>query len=263
MRHVRSFFNVAAGYQPLMRLAGLDVDSVFDHPEIRVWRSIPERENCTLDVATGDGQVVRLHIKRHHRGRGTRSPADDEADGIRLLQEKGIPTTPLVGWGRTESGRSFLITEDLSGHRAADKLLQERAVSFDDLLSPTADLAARLHAAGLHHRDLYLCHFFARPDAGNPDLRLIDAARVRRLPRWPFRRRWVVKDLAQFWYSTTALPVNDEQRYAWLAHYARRADVNHAGPLRAAVRRKAAWVARHDAKLRRTQPDRNVSIPGA
>ncbi len=62
-----------------------------------------------------------------------------------------------------------------------------------------------LHNGGLHHRDLYLCHFLGRRDE-NPqaDLRLIDAARVRPLPGPLTRRRWIVKDLAQFWYSTTA-----------------------------------------------------------
>ena len=32
-----------------------------------------------------------------------------------------------------------------------------------------------------------------------------------------------MKDLAQFWYSTTKLPVTDEQRLAWLARYGDRA----------------------------------------
>ena len=35
-----------------------------------------------------------------------------------------------------------------------------------------------------------------------------------------FVRRWIVKDLAQFWYSTTKLNVTEEQHRAWLAEYA-------------------------------------------
>ena len=80
----------------------------------------------------------------------------------------------------------------------------EEAVSHAERLA--AESADPLHDEDLHHRDLYLCHFFANP--GDPrDLRLIDAGRVKRLPGWPLRQRWIVKDLAEFWYSTLGLAV--------------------------------------------------------
>src|SRR4051812_48747885 len=216
----RNRFQVAPQFQPLLRAIGLDAEAVFTHPDIKVWRSIPERENCTLDADLPDGRHVRLHVKRHVPSRFPKTPADEEAQGIRALEVEGIPTVPLVGWGRLIDGRSFLITQDLSDYRDAEKLVQG-GMPFEPLLEPTADLAARLHAAGLHHRDLYLCHFFARENAPS-DLRLIDAARVKRLPGWLTRTRWIVKDLAQFWYSTTKLPITDDQRTRWLRRYAER-----------------------------------------
>jgi heptose I phosphotransferase len=243
-----------------MRQVGLDAEAVFDHPDIKVWRSLPERDNCTLDADLPDGRHVRLHVKRYRPQRGMKTPADEESLAIRALETHQIPTVPLVGWGKIADGRSFLITEDLSSYRESEKLVRDEGLPFEQLLEPTADLAARLHAAGLHHRDLYLCHFFARPDAPN-DLRLIDAARVKRLPAWPMRQRWIVKDLAQFWFSTTALPVTDEQRTRWLARYAEQRRLKTIDPLRRAIERKAAWIARHDAKLREKQKVRNVSIP--
>ena len=96
------------------------------------------------------------------------------------------------------------------------------------------------------------------------DLKLIDTARVRRLPGLLTRRRWVVKDLAQFWYSTTKLPVTDEQRLAWLARYAGRRGLGagrDGDRLRRSIERKAGAIGRHDAQLREKQPTRNVSIP--
>ena len=45
-------------------------------------------------------------------------------------------------------------------------------------------------------------------------MRLIDTARVRPLPVLFTRKRWIAKDLAQFWYSTLGLAVSDEQRQA-------------------------------------------------
>ena len=249
-------FRVLPQYQPWMRQIGLDADAVFDHPDIVAWRKLPDRENCTLD-ATVDGGPVRLHIKRWTGTGGASQAAADEVRGIELLKGAGIPTVPLVGWGGLVDGRSFVITEDLGGYRDAEKLVQA-GVPFERLLEPTAALAASLHRAGLHHRDLYLCHFFAR-ETDPTDLRLIDVARVRRLAGL-FKRRWIVKDLAQFWYSTRALPVSDEQRTRWLARYAAARDLDPAG-LRRSIERKAAAIARHDAKLKIAQPTRNVSIP--
>jgi heptose I phosphotransferase len=256
MRHNR--FEASAEYQPLLREIGLDAEAIFGHPDIKVWRSIKERENCTLDADLSDGRHIRLHIKRFHPVSGPTTPADAEARGIRALQGKNIPTTPLVGWGKLTDGRSFIVTEDLVGYRDAEKLVAS-GLPFDDLLQPTADLAARLHSAGLHHRDLYLCHFFAN-ESKPSDLRLIDPGRVKTLPGWPLRRRWIVKDLAQFWYSTLSLPVTDSQRSQWLQRYS---EQTHTQPSdwRAAIERKSAWIARHDAKLRRQQTGRNISIP--
>jgi hypothetical protein len=250
----QSKFQVCAEYQPLMRMLGLDAQTVFDHPEIRCWRRLPDRENCMLDADLSDGRHIRLHVKRYTDSRA----ASPEVEGHRLLVRAEIPTAPLVGWG-TSDGRSFVIFDDLTGYMPADKLV-ERGMPFETLLEATADLAARLHNADLHHRDLYLCHFMAREKGDAGELRLIDPARVRPLPRLLTRRRWIVKDLAQFWYSTQKLPVSDEQRSRWLARYA-----THAGMrddvLRKPIERKARSIARHDERLHRDRPERDVSIP--
>jgi len=257
----RDQFHVDPRYQPLIRMFGLDAEAVFSHPDIKVWRSIPERENCILD-ATVDGREIRLHIKRYHAaGAGTATPAEEEARGIQYLLAKEIPTVPLVGWGRLADGRSFVISEDLTDFRPADKLI-ESGFSFDRLLSPTADLAGRLHSCGLHHRDLYLCHFFVKADGEQIELRVIDAARVRPLPRW-LKKRWIVKDLAQFWYSATQLGVQKEQLIQWLNRYGAARDLKETSGLLRAIGRKVAWISHHDKKLNRAQPTRNISIPQA
>jgi hypothetical protein len=252
----RDQFHVNPSYQPLMRMIGLDADGVFSHPDIKVWRSIPERENCTLDAMV-DGREVRLHIKRYHAGRSSKNEVEEEVGGIELLHAHQIPTVQLVGWGELADGRSFVISEDLKDFKAVDKAI-ELGFPFDRLIDSTADLAARLHTSGLHHRDLYLCHFFVKTAGDELDLRLIDAARVRRLPRF-FRARWIVKDLAQFWYSAKKLGIVDDQLIRWLGRYTDNAP-NIAPPLRL-IEAKVSWIARHDKKLNLSQPNRNVSIP--
>ena len=250
--------HVAPGYQPIFREVGLDAEAIFTSPEIKPWRTLKDRENCTLDVTRPDGSRMRFHIKRFPAAGGMGTPADREVNGFRTLDLERIPTAPLVGWGKLSDRRSFIITEDLAGYDAADKLI-ESGLSFDRLLEPTADLAATLHGAGLHHCDLYLCHFFAREIGDRLYVRLIDAARVTRLGL--LANRWIVKDLAQFWFSTTTLPVTQAQRMAWLDRYAARRKLDSVVTLQRAIQKKSNWIARHDAELRKKQPHRNVSIP--
>ena len=254
----RNTFHVAPQHAALVREVGLDADAVFERDDIKPWRTLPDRENCILDAPAGSGTSVRLHIKRYPAGvKGT--PAQDEVRGIELLQRAGIPTVPLVGWGTLADGRSFVVSLDLAGFKDSEKLVQG-GLPFADVLGPTADVAAKLHAANLHHRDLYLCHFFAKTAAGTaPEIALIDAARVKSLPRW-FAERWTVKDLAQFWYSTTKLPVTEAQRDTWLARYAEKRGLTSTAALRRAIVRKSAWIARHDRRLNERQPTRNVSL---
>ena len=276
-----AYYRAEAGYAPLLREAGLvDGPSVFEHPAIRVWRTITERENAVLDLPldgaterdgggekrAGGGAGLRFHVKRDRR-RVRQGPAAAEAAGIRTLAAAGIPTTPLAAYGRLSDGRTFVITADLTGYDDAEQLVR-RGMPFERLLRPTADLAARLHNGRLHHRDLYLCHFFATPSsdpsaAGDvADVRLIDAARVKRLPRW-FATRWVVKDLAQFVYSARQAGVGPNQLKAWLVRYAGQRGLGAADGLFGRVFRKAGVIARHDAALRRKQPGRGVSIGGS
>ncbi len=256
---IRPVCNVAASRQPILRELALDAQTVFTHPDIHTWRKLPDRDNATLDATLSDGRPLRLHIKRYPPTRRKTHPAEEEARGIQLLNRAGIATAPLVAWGHDEMGRSFLITEDLAGQDPLDKLIAG-GVDFEAVLNPTADLAALLHDSGLHHRDLYLCHFFARREDPAAAPALIDAARVRPLPRL-LSGRWIVKDLAQFRYSGLQLKIPPQRLNAWLERYAQRRKLKNIESLRRRILRKTARIGRHDAQLVRRQPGRNISIP--
>lgn len=251
---------VATQYQTVFREIGMDGDAVFDHPQIVPWRRLDDRENCTLDATLRDGRSIRWHIKRYPATRRSPTPGEREVNGFKLLQNATIPAPALVGWGKLGDGRSFVITEDLDGYQPADKLLAS-GFAFERLRNPLADLAAQLHNAGLHHRDLYLCHFFVKAGADAIDVKLIDVARVKKLPALLTRQRWIVKDLAQFWYSTLALPITQPQREAWIARYMEKRRESGIVPVMRAIEKKVARIAKHDEKLRKKQPGRNISIP--
>jgi hypothetical protein len=248
---------IQAAYQALLQPLGLEGAGYFSDPRIVVWRTLPDRENCTLDVAWPDGRPVRLHIKRYPGRWG--HLAEAEATALQSLERCGIACAPLVASGRLPDGRGFIVTEDLAGFAPADKLIAG-GLPFETLLGPTAELAAKLHSAGFHHRDLYLCHFFCRVQETKVEVKLIDAARVRRLPGWPMTSRWIVKDLAQFCYSTMQLPIPDVRRSEWLTHYEAGRGVTLPHPMRRRIGKKAYRIAVHDLNLNRRQPTRHVPL---
>jgi hypothetical protein len=249
-------FHTDPAFAPLLQEMGINENSVFTDPRIKVWRSLPDRENASMDYVCNDGSSLRLHIKRYPPMAGFM--ARHEVKGFNLLKEAGVPSANIIAHGHRQDRSSFIILEDLADYMPADKWLAGGG-SFDRLLNATADLAALLHNKGLHHRDLYLCHFMVKPVGDSVDAKLIDMTRVDRLRSVLTRRRWIIKDLAQFWYSTQNVPVSDEQRIAWLARYCKQRAIKFErfiGP----IQQKAAAIARHDVKLRKKQPGRNVSI---
>lgn len=258
-----TYYRAEPAYAAMLREVGLvDGQSVYEHKDIRAWRVLPDRENCTLDVTLSDGRPVRLHVKRWKRHEAFRlfGPSAEHA-GVKFLERANILSVPFAASGVLHDGRGFVITEDLTalGYDDAEKLIERGPLTFDAVRDALADVAAKLHNANLRHRDMYLCHFFVKADEPTKDVRLIDAARVSPRPRW-FGRRWVVKDLGQFWYSTTKLAISDAQRDAWLRRYCEQAGDDFA-KTKVAVLRKSNAIARHDAKLKRKHPTRNVSIP--
>lgn len=258
-------------------LAALGISTAedfFSHSGIEVWRKLPERENGVLRTSAGV-----LHVKRHQPGQTAPdpacahllrgrfmpqiSPARAEIHALSLLQDARVPTLDIVAYGEAGDGRSFTASSDLSGYRSGQMLMRDQ-VPFAALSSATATLAAQLHNAGLHHRDLYLCHFFlpAGSSSAYANAKLIDIGRVRRLPAWT-RTRWVVKDLAQFWYSAASeFNVPESELRHWLAEYNRHRGLLPETYLQA-IQRKVKSIGRHDANLKNAAPTRNVSLPDA
>jgi hypothetical protein len=246
----------AGGGAALERFA-LDPGQVFDDPRITVWRDLPERQNAYLDAPTGSTGPARLHIKRYKSPHGP--DAATEARAIELFRQSGIATVPLVAWGTCADGRGFLISSDLTGMVPADQAIR-KATLATTVLHRVAALAAKLHRSGLHHRDLYLCHFFVDPGDQRQEIHLIDPGRVTRLPMFPLNLRWIVKDLAQLCYSLREAGMGSKAENELLRNYFAQAQVPCQWLIRWLIPVKMAFIARHDRRLRARQPTRNISI---
>lgn len=234
-------------FAPLLGAAGLvDFDSFMETERGRCLRALDDRENWRLDLSHIDGRARGLYLKKHHvrawhwwlRARlgrpARRSPGRVEARNIVRLARSGVAAMRLVAYGdRLHADgllESFVLTEELAGYAQLDHFLRRRFperprtiarprdAGVTALINQIADVAARFHAAGFNHRDLYCCHFFVLEQSDGPfEVRLIDLQRVERR-RW-LRWRWIVKDLAQLAYSAPRERIGPTERLAFIKRY--------------------------------------------
>ena len=161
--------------------------------------------------------------------------AQVEVNAIRKLGEVGIATTPLVGYGVSGSNpatqQSFVITQDLGEIVSLEDLCADwknnppEAEFKRSLMIALAQLAARLHGAGLCHRDFYLCHFVlkkAELAQRKSDLILIDLHRM--LTGQASAGSAVMKDVAGLYFSAMDCGFTAEDWALFKQHYLPQAD---------------------------------------
>lgn len=207
-------------------------DAVLDKPGLPSWR---ERIRLTLHDPNGHPRIYFLKRFRNITSAAERErrrccpPARTQAGvewhWLHELNRAGVPCAAPVALaedvGPAGERASALLTAAVPGEsleRLAQRSVPLPRTTIQRLLVDTAHLVARLHRAGLVHRDLYLSHLFADlSDPLRPQLCLIDLQRVIR-PRW-LRTLWLVKDLAALHYSTPAPLVTASDRLHWLKQY--------------------------------------------
>lgn len=168
------------------------------HTEGEVFRNVPGRKTlrfsqqqhsyfAKLHFGIGWAEIFKNlgNLKWPILGAGT------EWKAIEKLNQVGIPTTPAVAYAKRginpAKQESFLITEDLGDITSLETLFAEWQINPPHprfkrhLLIKVAELARRLHDAGLNHRDFYICHLCLdnnKLKQGDICLYLIDLHRV-------------------------------------------------------------------------------------
>lgn len=280
-------------FRPMLEAAGLaTLDALMAVDFGQVYRKAFGRSTVRLelaDPATGGTRAVylkrytrvpwRTQVRRTLSLNEPKTFAWDEARGLGRLADIGIASMRYVALGRElQAGgrreRSCLVTEEIAGATQADDYTQaayggtltpERVAEKRRLVRQMADLARRLHAANLSHRDFYLCHILVRPlDGGETVLHLIDLQRLTH-HRGGIGRRWVVKDLAALLFSSWPGPATgirtpvftqtDRLRFARAYFRVNRLGPEHKRWLRDVVR-KARGIERHDARRRARRGER-------
>lgn len=177
---------------------------------------------------------------------------------IERMAETGIASLIPVAFGEALFWgleiRSFTMTEELYQCLPLDAVLRRLAESAQpgawqrkrQLVAKAAQLARRLHGAGLFHQDFYLSHIYVDPE---DRLFLIDLQRVLKHP-WR-RRHFQVKDLGQLNYSALrAGGITRTDRMRFFLHYLGRGSLAAQDkPLVGQIVQKTQRIARHDTKL--------------
>jgi hypothetical protein len=230
-------------FQASLRRSGLSrFEAVMNSSAGRCLRVLESRENWYLGPDAFAAPAVGMYLKKHRvytwstRVRATlnagpgATAAGVEAENARALAALGVDVMPLVAYGEKLRAdgvlESFLLTEELAGYMELQAFLRQRFPAsptrrdpdLQRILVQVARIARLLHGAGYNHRDFYCCHFLVKElSPGAFDIRLIDLQRAQRR-RW-FRRRWIVKDLAQLAYSAPRDRIGCKQQVALLHHY--------------------------------------------
>lgn len=249
-------------FAPILRANRLDTfDALMHYSGGTIAKNLLVQRTTTR-ITLQDGEKRRgFYIKRH-----SPSPlkeyikpllrltwpilgARNEWEALLQFHAAGIPTMTPVAQG--ESGRySFLLTEAIDGYAKLPAWLAQQPPSAD--LSPVVDriaeIARRMHAAGLHHQDFYLGHFLIQDRGDDFDVRVIDLGRARASAK--LSNRWIIKDLAQLDYSARHMRMRERLRF--LHGYfgsSRRLDPGEKRFVHR-IRMKSRWIARHSQKNR-------------
>lgn len=263
-----SLLRVHPAYATLFREAGIDdFAALAALPPDEVHRDVPGRRTFRVILRTPQGTTPAYikHSRERSGWRGVwrrfnplaRDEAANEWTRLNQLAEQGIAApAPMAYACRRRGGRvveSIIVMSNLTGATQGDWFFErlwqeappdERVQLKRQLIRQMADLARRLHAAGFHHQDFYLCHFWFRSrEQGVCDLWLLDHHRTGWHRR---RRRWLVKDLAQLHYSLPRAIFSGSDWVRFLHGYfgVRRLRKWHKR-FHAAVLRKSRRIARH------------------
>ncbi len=216
-----------------------DVDDAF-RVQGRVVKEIEGRGRRTLRFELqGRGYYLKLHwgvgwreiLKNLVGGRLPVLGAEQEWRALQKLPLLGIETMQLQAYGRKGWNparlRSFVVTAELENTISLERYCAGWKASPPDpgikwrLIERVAEMTRKLHAGGLNHRDLYLCHFLLQQpwSGGREDLHLylIDLHRVQQRRRVPLR--WQAKDLGSLWFSAMEIGLTRRDLLRFLRAY--------------------------------------------
>jgi UDP-glucose:(heptosyl)LPS alpha-1,3-glucosyltransferase/heptose I phosphotransferase len=226
-----------------MQIEGIDMFAHIMQMQGKAYRDVGVRKTIQVNI-DGKSYFIKQHfgvgwLEIFKNLLSLKLPilgAITEVTAIRKLGDIGIATTPLVAYGQRGRNpatlQSFVITEDLGDIISLEDLCadwQENPPSSafkQQLIISIAQLAAKLHGAGICHRDFYLCHLVLKRTElaqGQVDLILIDLHRM--LLGQSSHGSTVMKDIAGLFFSAMDCGLNADDFILFKHYYLSQTDV--------------------------------------
>ncbi|UNH38878.1 lipopolysaccharide core heptose(I) kinase RfaP [Moellerella wisconsensis] len=157
--------------------------------------------------------------------------ADREWNAIHRLEKIGVDTMNGRAYGQKGFNplrrHSFIITEALVPTISLEDFCKSwchQPPLFNTkilIIRRIAEMVKKMHAAGINHRDCYICHFLLHlPFDGienNLKISVIDLHRAQIRKSVP--RRWRNKDLVGLYFSSLTIGLTDRDRYRFMKIY--------------------------------------------
>lgn len=157
--------------------------------------------------------------------------ADREWNAIHRLEKIGVDTMNGRAYGQKGFNplrrHSFIITEALVPTISLEDFCKSwchQPPLFNTkilIIRRIAEMVKKMHAAGINHRDCYICHFLLHlPFDGtenNLKISVIDLHRAQIRKSVP--RRWRDKDLVGLYFSSLTIGLTDRDRYRFMKIY--------------------------------------------
>jgi heptose I phosphotransferase len=203
-----------------------------------VFRAREGRRTLRFE-ANGKGYFLKYHagvgwkeiLKNLCQGKLPVISAMSEVRAIKAVAAAGIDTMSIAAFGERGNNpahiESFVVTDDLTDTLSLEQAAEIWAGKLEfklkrQLIKRLAEIARRMHAAGVNHRDFYLCHFLIKQkdfDANNmaAPLYLIDLHRSQVRTQVP--NRWLVKDLGGLYFSAAPLALSKTDLLRFVRDY--------------------------------------------
>ena len=205
-------------FSELLQKIGLDsIEKLFQLQGETVKKAVKQRGTSRVYLTGLDGQPIECYIKHctaiplrekikcFFQLKRWNFDSINEWNALLRFHELGLNTMIPIAAGSLPDGSNCLLTLGLTGCvRASDFFADENVESLtrSKVITAIANATAKMHNSGMTHQDLYMVHFFIRPDEDYA-VYMIDLQRV--IFKSPPGRRWHVKDLGQLIFAATKL----------------------------------------------------------
>jgi len=163
------------------------------------------------------------------------------------------PLTIAYGekWGGIFEKQSFIITEKIPDSLSLEEKLPDSFFkNRKKFIKNLAGFVRKFHNTGFRHRDLYLCHIFCNRQE---QFTLIDLNRA--FKPFAFSQKYLIKDLAQLYYSSPGDTVTKADRLRFFLAYQQKEKLTkYDKAIIKKIKLKALRMTRHDKKHNRTAP---------